>query len=53
MYEFIGAKNQYYRIKLNYKCEFNGTDNKCDITTRSIDSTTKKFWDRVPNAEFD
>ena len=36
MYEFIGAKNQYYRIKLNYKCEFNGTDNKCDLIQKPL-----------------
>lgn len=36
LYEFVGKKGQMYKlntksiIKLNYKCEFNGTDYKCD-----------------------
>lgn len=43
MYKFLGKKGQMYvinllKMKLNYKCEFNGVDNKCDVNTEKSKS---------------
>lgn len=59
MYQFIGKQNKMYdidkvpNIKLNYKCEFNGIDNKCNFEndietntqqTKSIINNTDKYY---------
>lgn len=46
LYKFIGKPGQVYELKFNYKCEFNGTDNKCNLEQGTEDIIKGKYKER-------